>query len=396
MTEASPRMLLMVVDDFGKGGAASVVYSLIQGLDGKRFIPVLCCLDAVGSLGKELQSKGYKVVLLGRQPGVDWSLIPKIGAVIRENKVSLVHAHQHTAFFYSTLAAVKAGRTPVVFTEHGRPYPDKRRLSHVVINQLLCRLTSRIIAVSPAVSRSLKVYEGISEKHIAVIYNGIDPRPFGIEVDKTVIRKALGIPSEDQVCGMVARLGSEKDHLTLLRAIKLVRQRLPRTTLVLVGDGPQREGLEEASRKLGLGSKVVFTGQRRDVPELLAIFDLAILSSHYEGTSVTLLEAMAAGKAVVASRVGGTPEVIEDGVTGWLCTPRAEEELAEKMIQLLRDPQLRHQLGGAARRRMKERFTQAQMVTSYERVYNQALGLGSCCVNRKLTDSVFPFNKGGL
>jgi glycosyltransferase involved in cell wall biosynthesis len=182
-----------------------------------------------------------------------------------------------------------------------------------------------------------------------------------------------GITEANLVCGMIAILGTEKDHSTLIKAMPKIIPQYPNTSLLLIGDGPKRAELQDLVHKLGIADKVIFTGNRRDIPQLLATLDVVVLSSFYEGTSITLLEAMAAAKPVVASRVGGNPEVVEDGVTGFLVPPADPDALAFRLSQLLGDEDLRQKMGQAGRQRVEEQFSLSQMVANYERLYNQVL-----------------------
>jgi glycosyltransferase involved in cell wall biosynthesis len=353
---AVPHNLLFVVDNFAQGGAATVVYSLIKRLDRRLFNPLLCCLDEVGDLGEELRADGVGVFWLERRPGIDWGVVDKLRRIIKQQAINLVHVHQYTAYFYGGLAAIGSGLKKLMFTEHGRHYPDQRKTKRVIINQLLLPFTARVIAVSPAVKQSLITYEGIPGRRIEIIFNGIDCRGFDLKVDVAAKKRELGIPAANLVCGMIARLGTEKDQATLIKAIPRVAQKYPHISLLLIGDGPKRGELEDLVRKLGVADRVIFTGSRRDIPQLLAVLDVVVLASFYEGTSITLLEAMAAAKPVVASRVGGNEVVVEDGVSGFLVPPADEDALAERLLQLLGDEGLRQRMGRSGRRRVEERF----------------------------------------
>ncbi len=367
--------LLFVVDNFAKGGAAVVVHNLIQHLDRSLFNPMLCCLDETGALGEELKASGVKVFCLNRQPGTDWGIIKKLRRIIKTERVDLIHAHQYTAFFYGGLAAISSRFKKLIFTEHGRHYPDQRNTKRVIVNQLMLPFTARIIAVSPAVKQSLITYEVMPGRRIEVIFNGIDCCKFKTNNHEINKKKSLGLAPGDLVCGMIARLGTEKDQATLIKALPKVILKYPQARLLLIGDGPKKTELENLVRQLGLADKVIFTGSRRDIPELLAVLDIAVLATFYEGTSITLLEAMAAGKPVIASRVGGNPAVVEDGVTGFLVPVSDPEALADRLLQLFADEHLRKQMGNAGCRQVEEQFSLEQMVTNYEKLYRQVLNL---------------------
>ncbi len=369
----SPSNVLFVVDDFAKGGAAVVVYNLIQRLDRSLFKPLLCCLDDTGVLGEELKASGVKVFYLNRQPGTDWGVIKTLRQIIKAENVDLIHAHQYTAFFYGGLAAISSLFKNLIFTEHGRHYPDQRNTKRVIVNKFMLPFTARIIAVSPAVKQSLITYEGMPGHRIEVIFNGIDCHKYNIFIDTANKKKELELSPTSLLCGMIARLGTEKDHATLIRAMSKITLKYPQARLLLIGDGPKKSELENLVRQSGLADKVIFTGSRRDIPELLAILDVAVLSTFYEGTSITLLEAMAAEKPVVASRVGGNPLVVEDGDNGFLVPPNNPEALADRLLQLFADESLRKKMGQAGRRHVQQQFSLNQMMANYEKLYQQIL-----------------------
>jgi len=377
----SPKILFLV-DDFSQGGAARVVETLIKGLSldpcsrpGTSFRPLLACLDAVGEPGEDLRQQGVKVFYLRRRPGVDWGLIPRLAKLIRREDIALVHAHQYTAYFYGALAAILAGFVKVIFTEHGRHYPDRRKPLQVLLNKfILIPCTAAVTAVSKAVKQSLVTYEGIPPERIRTLLNGIEVERFRLAGDNLKQRARLGCKPAELLIGMVARLGQEKDHITLLQAMPLVCRQTPSARLLIIGDGPKRKELEQLASSLDLGDQVIFTGKRQDIPELLAMLDLVVLSSFYEGTSVSLLEAMAAGKAVIASRIGGNPQVVVEGESGLLFKPGDSRELAQKMVYLLADVSLRKQMGEQGRKRAEELFSGSQMVKKYEGLYHEILG----------------------
>ncbi len=381
MQRIPPQKILFLVDDFSKGGAARVVETLIKGLSldpsrpGTSFQPLLACLDAGGEPGDSLRRQGVKVFYLQRRPGVDWGLILRLAKLIRREEVTLVHAHQYTAYFYGALAAILAGFIKVIFTEHGRHYPDKRKPLQVLLNKaILIPCTAAVTAVSGAVKQSVVPSEGIPPERIGILLNGIEVERFKLAADNLEQRAKLGCKLADPLIGMIARLGAEKDHVTLLQAMPAVCRQVPSARLLIIGDGPKRKGLEQLASSLSLGNQVIFTGKRRDIPALLAILDLVVLSSFYEGTSVTLLEAMAAGKAIIASRVGGNPQVVVEGESGFLFKPGDSQELAQKMVYLLGNAPLRKQMGEQGRKRVEELFSGSRMVKEYEGLYHEILG----------------------
>jgi sugar transferase (PEP-CTERM/EpsH1 system associated) len=357
-------------------GAETLVHGMIGRMRSRWDFSVYV-LDEIGALGEDLRANGVPVTELGRRPGVDAALVRRLGRALRRDRVDLVHAHQYTPWFYATLGAAAGwGRPRILFTEHGRHYPDERRPKRVAFNRLLDPLTDGLVAVSGFVSDCLRDNEGLPESRIRVLYNGIEPEDFVGEVDRVALRAEQGVGPDDPVVGIAARFAPVKDHATLLDAFRLVLDERPDAKLVLCGDGPLRADLEDRARRLELGEAVRFLGVRRDVPALLRTWDLFALSSLSEGTSVTLLEAMAAGLPAVATAVGGNPEIVEDGRTGRLVPRGDAEAFGRAVLDLLSDPERSRDHGEAGRRRVLERFTFSGMVTAYESLYRELLAGG--------------------
>jgi len=370
----SAKRILFVVDDFSEGGAATVIFDLISGLDRERFIPVLGCLDGVGVLGERLRDMGIKVVFLDRQPGLDIGLMGRIRRLIREEKIHLVHAHQYTAFFYTSLASLSGGFRTIIFTEHGRIYPDYVRPKRVIVNKLVVPLISQVIAVSRSVQESLMTYEKIPGKKIDIIVNGVRPEKFQLKGAGKEIRKEFGVSQQETVIAIIARLCDYKNHENLIRALAIAHLKNPQITLLIIGDGPLRQELETLSEQLGLNDKVLFTGVRHDVPQILNAVDIVALCSYYEGTSITVLEAMAAGKPVIASRIMGNCDVVEDQKTGLLVSTDDLEEIAAAITRLADSPALRREMGQAGYQKCLKYYTVEQMVDKYEILYGRILG----------------------
>lgn len=359
--------VLQVVLSLHPGGTERLVLELVKRLHPE--IPMgVCCLDERGAWASELQDRGIPVVELRRQPGFHPALARKVAGVIHEHRATIVHTHHYSPFVYTALARVWQPRTRIVFTEHGRvsdaPPSRKRRAA----NQLLARLSSATFAVSGDLRAHL-IGEGFSPHAVDVIYNGIDVGPLPDAAARQSARNALDIPEETIVVGTIARLDPVKNLGTLIRAVVLAA-RAQRLCLLIIGDGPERRALEAAAAQSGLPSAIRFLGHRDDARRVLAACDVFANSSISEGVSLTILEAMAAGLPVVATRVGGTPEVI-DGTCGLLVPARNEAALAGAIAELAAAPALRATLGRAARGRVEAQFTLDRMVRAYRDVYER-------------------------
>jgi glycosyltransferase involved in cell wall biosynthesis len=264
---------------------------------------------------------------------------------------------------------------PVLFTEHGRWFPDYPRRKRIVFNRLLLRRRDRVVGVGECVRQALVHNEGIRAHRVEVVYNGIETRAFPPRrVHRDQVRAELGCRPDEFVVIQVARLDYLKDHQTALRTLDRLVESVPAARLLLVGDGPERTAIEAEINCHQLWSNVSLLGTRHDVPRLLAAADVLLLTSISEGIPLTLLEAMAAGLPVVATRVGGVAEVVVDGETGLLAASGDDAALAAALRQLAQEPGLRQRLGACGCQRVRDHFDDAAMLTSYDQIYREMLG----------------------
>jgi glycosyltransferase involved in cell wall biosynthesis len=242
----------------------------------------------------------------------------------------------------------------------------------VWVDRLLYRLSDRIIVPSEASKRLVMEMEQIPARALSVVYNGVDMTQFAPQADRAAAREELGLAADNVVIGSVGRLSADKGGQdVLIRAVAEVRQAHPEVRLVFVGDGPLRVGLEALVSELGLGEVVRFTGQRADVARLLGAFDIFVLPSLREALPIAVIEAMAVRLPVVAARIGGIPEVVEDGGTGCLVPPGDVAALAAVLERLVGDPALVARLGAAGQARVQAQFTVEQMVRRVEHLYEE-------------------------
>ena len=349
------------------GGAEQVIRQLVTGVDPERFDARIVCIDApIGAIGKELDAAGVAVRSLSRSPGFDRKLVAALRGLIRRESIDVLHCHQYTPYCYGVLAAAFTGAR-VVFTEHGRFHPDRHSWKRRLVNQVLHRLTDETVAISAATRDALVEHEWLPRRSIRVIYNGVAP-PRRQPASRPV-RERLGIPDRALVIGTLARLDPIKNQRMMIEALVAVRERWPDCVLLLVGDGPEREALERRARELVPDGTVRFVGFVTDIADHLDAIDIFLLTSWSEGTSMTLLEAMSFAKAIVATRVGGNVELLEDGHSALLVDAGDTVSLAACVERLAGDVVLRERLGSIARERHAERFAPAPMIEAYEALY---------------------------
>jgi sugar transferase (PEP-CTERM/EpsH1 system associated) len=363
----SDALVVHVVHSLGVGGLENGVVNLVnEPRPGLRH--AIVCLTTDGPLRARV-APGIDVVALGKRPGNDVRAFARLIRTLRAMRPAVVHSRNWAAFD-AVLAARLAGVAKVVHGEHGRDItdPEGRNVRRNRLRRALAPLVRRFVAVSSDLHRWLVEDVRIPAGKVVTICNGVDTTRFG-SGDVAAARAGLGLPPGGLVVGTVGRLDPVKDQAGLIQAFDLVRARHPRAVLLVAGDGPCRSELEALVTSLGLGGQVRLLGERKDVPAVLHAMNVFVLPSIAEGISNTILEAMATGLPVVATRVGGNIELVDEGVTGTLVPIRQPAALASAIGAYLgdRDQLVRH--GRAARTRVLERFGLATMRDAYSALY---------------------------
>jgi len=355
------------------GGAEVLAFRIARELS-DRYRFVFACLDDLGPLGEQLRREGFTVEVLDRQPGVNLGCMRRMMRFWRREGVALVHAHQYTPFFYAAAARGLRRWPPVLFTEHGRWFPDYPRRKRILFNRLMLGRPDRVVAVGNSVREALIRNEGIAARRIEVIYNGVDGAAFnGQPIDRDAVRREIGVAADDFVVIQVARLDQLKDHLTAIRTIQRASRQVPNVRLALVGEGPELELIRDEIRVRGVDDHVRLLGLRHDIARLLRAADLFLLTSISEGIPVTIIEAMASGLPVVSTAVGGVPEVVVPEETGLLAPAGDDAALAEAVVRLTGDLDLCRAMGERGRVRAKDVFSQQGMQAAYQAMYEEML-----------------------
>jgi L-malate glycosyltransferase len=365
-----------VLHSLSVGGAEVLAARIARDLS-DRFRFVFACLDGLGTLGEELRRDGFPVEVLDRRAGFDRRCARRLAVWFRQEQVATVHAHQYTPFFYCLASGILRRRPPILFTEHGRWFPDYPRRKRMMFNRLFLKRTDRVVAVGEHVRQALINNEGIPANRVEVVYNGVDVDRFGSNAHlRDEVRRELSLADGDFVVLHVARLDALKDHRTAVRALAEALKHAPSCVLLLAGEGPEEGAICEEIDRCGVGERVRLLGLRRDVPRLLAAADVFLLTSISEGIPVTFIEAMAARLPIVSTRVGGVGEVVVDGETGRLTDSGDAAGLAAALVDLSRSPETRTAMGIAGRRRAEAMFTQSQMTASYAAMYEELAHVG--------------------
>ena len=377
------KTICQFVHTLNWGGAETLAYRLATDPElSAQYRFVFFCLDTkdistAGVMAQMLTEQGFVVECLDRQPGLDKKCIKHLSALFEQHHVDIVHAHQCTPYFYTSMARWIKKSPQILLTEHGRFYPDVVSWKRRIANKFLYRRSDILTAVGKQVLNALRDKEGYPGKKIQVIYNGIDPDEYdnlnsANENDtRESVRKEFNIPDDVFTIIQVARLDPIKDHITALRVIAKLKQMIPNVRLIIVGDGCERERIDRLINQHNLSNEIIMTGARQDVARLLKGADAFLLTSLSEGIPVTFLEAMAARLPIVSTNVGGCNEVIINGQTGFLAPVGNPVSLANALRILATEPDLASSLGNAGRARLLEMFTQRQMHDSYANLYNE-------------------------
>lgn len=365
------------IDNMGIGGTELNAVRVAERLNGSRFEVSVICLQAGGPLAARYAAAGVRVVPLPIPSLYSVAAVRqglRLARLLTERHVQIVHSHDMYNNVFATICA-RAARTPVIVASR-RWWRSAAARRYRVANTLAFRFAHCVVANSPAVASSLQTEDGVRPERIAVVPNFVDDTAFiPLSADQRAARLSeLCVPADALVLGVVANLLPVKDHRTLLRAVALLAPRWPELHAVLVGDGESRPALESLTRRLGLEGRVHFAGQQPNEPNLHHLFDVSVLCSLSEGFPNSIVEAMAAGRPVVATDVGGVGDAVTDGETGLLVPPSNPERLAAAIEELLVDPGRRRALGVAGRERAHARYGAVAVVASLEALYDRLLG----------------------
>ena len=363
------------------GGLEMLVFDLVRKLDRRKYEPIVCCLQT-GPLAEKIERAGIRLVYMEKRPGLDCALILRLARLIKRERIDILHSHNKGVHLYGALAAQMAG-IPLIHTRHGRNLLNDGNVSSRftllrkgLVNRLLYSLTDLTVAVSYDSRKIALKQDRVCEEKVITIHNGVDVQKYARNLGNEQIRRMkqdMGIYEDDFIIGIVARLSPEKDHNILLEAFAIVYNKIRDIKLVIVGDGSLKEKLIKKALALELDSNVFFLGTREDIPEILKLFDVFVLSSYTEGIALTLLEAMSAGLPVIATNVGGNPEVVLDKVTGLLAPPRDPCKLADAIMQIASNREDAERMGRAGKKRVAEHFSLQRMVKEYEEAYDSLI-----------------------
>jgi glycosyltransferase involved in cell wall biosynthesis len=364
--------ILFLIYRLAQGGAEQQLLELVRGIDKEKFEVIIGCFIPGGEKWQEFNSiPNVRIICFDQKHRFNFFILIKMLRFLRENPVEIIHAYAVPVSIFGILAGLLAKTPVLILGERGRAsFATIGSRIYFKLDAFLGRYADCIIANSEA-GRQARIRFGVDPKKVVIVQNGLNP--MRLEQKVRLTKTDLNIEDGCKIIGNVARLDPIKDHLSLLKSIKLVQEEYPRVKCILVGEGLLRQQLEQFVDDISLRGNVFFMGHRDNIGDFIKLFDIAVLSSKYEGCSNFIIEAMACGKPVVATDVGGNSELVVNGLTGLLVKKEDPRALASAVLRLLKDEQLRVELGNAGQQRAKQEFMLEQMVRETERIYRKLI-----------------------
>ncbi len=354
------------------GGAEIFWLNVLQKMDRARFNPVTCCIADKGIIGERIEDLGFEVIALGRMKGkgFDFGAVRDIKKIIIDRKIDILHLHLYHAGMYGRIAAMllpRAARPKCVF--HVQNVYSKIKPHRVMINRFLARHTGAVIAVSDAVRKDVLKYDRVSPGKISVIPNCIDFERMQISLTKEEAREKLGLPKDLLLLGTVGRLVEAKGQSYLIEAVSKLNKNGVPAKAALIGGGRLEGALREHARSLGVEDKIIFMGERHDIPILYRAMDIFVMPSLWEGAPLSLLDAMAAGVPSVVTSVGGMPEQLENGSCGMIVPSGDSAALAGAISDLASDKRRMNEYSMKSSARAKEFYGSEGVTAKVEEIY---------------------------
>ena len=371
--DSRPMRVLHVVEYLGLAGMEYGVIKQVNRLDPNIFSPMICCLRHQVEATVPLINSTIPIFELKKNQGRDLRVISSLATLLRNQRVDIVHSHNWPTFFYTIMAALLA-RTPIIIHGvHGREGKEVSRRQQLV-QRLMGNFVSCFVTVSSSLEKEIRSIWKVRPENISTVSNGVDLKKYAQTFPLEPIRKELQMKMEGLVILSVGGLRPVKDQETLIRAVAKVRHTLPQVYLLIVGTDHGSgvlHKLQELVEKLNIQEHVHFLGVRHDIPQLMQLCNVYVNTSIFEGMSNTILEAMAAGRPVIATRVGGNPELVKDKITGYLIEPKSVESLANRLNELLMDPELAEAMGSAGRKGAEQNHSMSTMINRYQALYQE-------------------------
>jgi glycosyltransferase involved in cell wall biosynthesis len=364
--------ILYIIGGLGVGGAERQLLYLAESIARLADVTVVSLSESDIGLWPEFERLvGVQTVLCPKRPGIDPTLIPRLVTLFRRERPVIVHTYLRTAGYWGRVAACLAG-VPIRISSERNIEIERGSFANV-LDRILSWATDRVVVNADAIRDYLIRTEGLNPLKIDVIYNGVPASHALLDPEMHAMRRELGLEEFEYVVGFIGRLVPQKNPGLFLEMAQAVLRSGLKCGLLLVGGGPLSATLGEQARNLGIEKSVRFAGVRNDVPRILGVIDLLVLTSNWEGLPNVILEALAAGIPAVATNVGGVGELLTDGTTGYVVPPRDLPTLVDRVIDILSDSSFRAECGRRGREHVQSHFSISGMVDSTVALYNQVL-----------------------
>jgi glycosyltransferase involved in cell wall biosynthesis len=352
------------------GGVQQQLLSLLKAYSREMFNPIFCCLGPKEEIGKEIEGTKIEFIPLNKlrynrfSPGI----VLELYRLMKKKQIHVVRTHRYRSNLYGRLAAFLAGVPVIIASVHDNYRTDKRPQRRIM-NRILSKITDKIVAVSENVKEDIIRYDSIDPSKIEVIPNGIDVERFNPEKNTADIRKEFSLEQDDIVIGFIGRIVPAKGLEYLLNALPYLKEEFKSIKLLIVGEGSLVEELKARAKKNNIFDNILFTGRRRDIPDILASINIFVMPSIAEGLPNALLEAMAMGKPIVTTEVGGIPEIVKNGFNGLLVPPRDTLSLSKAIKELISNDRLAAKLGQAARDLVHDNLSIKAIAQKWQSLY---------------------------
>ncbi len=363
--------ILQYIETSGPGGAEAVLLNIAGNVDKNRFNPTVV-LHKSRWLHEQLLKNEIETEIIPSKRSWDMFFLVKFIRYCRSHKIDLIHSHLFGANLYSCLAGAVL-RLPVITTFHNELYFQGRLERFMALKSIIIRnFAAQMVFVAEYMKKDYIEHSNFPDNKSVTVYNGIDLKYDIDNIDSSSLKKELGILDNDLLVGHIANLRAPKGHQYLIKAASLVCNNFPSAKFLLIGDegdGTIKKEIEDFIAESGLGENIRLLGFRKDVNKLLQLIDVFVLSSTSEGLPLSVIEAMASSKPVVATNVGGLPEIVVHDQTGYLVEPQNARALAEKLIFFLENEALRNRMGQAGRKVIEEKYSLKTMIDNYQNLY---------------------------
>ena len=361
--------VLYLITEFEVGGAENMLYEVATRIDRQRYNSYAACLTGRGAIGEKLSASGIEVEYFCMRNRLDFRIFRRLVKLLKKNDIHILHSYLFHANFIGRIAGKLAG-VPVIISSIRTSEKEERY--HLWLDKLTSGLVDTEICVCEAVRQFTIKEAGIPARKLISIPNGIDLVKFDGAFNREGKKAELGIKDSTKVIGTVGHLSKPKGIEFFLRAAGLILKKFQDTVFVIIGGGELEDELKQLAKELCIEDKVIFTGFRKDAVEIMSIFDVFVLSSLWEGMPVAVLEAMALSKPVVATTVGGCPELITSGENGYLVEPADCTGLSRAVVSILKNPELAEKMGDNSRKKV-EHFSVDKMVERTEELYEKLI-----------------------